>query len=241
MNNQSNLEIFRNASHMRTENARIENFFHLACQTRNYYQTKPGNLQHSTKDTSEKALQRALFFDTNKLFNENFMHVIEMELPIIPAKPKEGRRPCFDLIGKKINLDEYHLIEIKFSKNNNYSNSPILALAELIFYKYSILKYKSLFHKNNVYHTEQKNFWNEVNEDNIKIVILANEKYWDYWRNHKVGFDKFKQIYEKLLRFDIPEFTSVSNIDFKEQQIVKNTSYSPSLPPDFHWKLIKFV
>ena len=209
----------------------------------NIYPSKPGKFKEVIKDTSEKALQRAILFEEkSKLDNYPGIEVTwyDIELPVVLNT--NPRRKCIDLIGHDSN--RFVLCELKF---NNKIDSPISATRELLEYYRLIIKNAvkldeySIHHKNDIckkYSWE----WSSIVKTTPLLVIGANNKYWEIWRKK----DNFKndlmqiQLWSKEIDVEIVLYNINVKGSYFESQKISDKSYTPKLNDNDPWVKIKF-
>lgn len=200
------------------------------------YPTKPGKVSlENIKSTGETAYQRAIFLSkktTLKPVGEIAWN--DLELPVNFSSSR--RRRCVDLIGT-LNNETPVLCELKYSSASpiSNSNSPIYAVVELLIYYYLIkdnsegLDREKVFHK---YEQATSFKWSGFDNNSIFIVV-ANEKYWNYWKKRYKKQEDEIDSWLKNLPIKVRFFSS-DNLDFKEQ---KGTSekYTPSVLGKTEW------
>ena len=211
------------------------------------YPSSPGkpNLD-KISSTGETAFQRAIFNGRTTLAHYRRTYVapekitwIDLEIPVVLNK--NSRRRCLDLIGS---LDGIPLLcELKYSKNNSYSDHPLYAAIELLTYYYFIkCNYKKL-DQHEVHHHlgvlgEFK--WEKVIKNKFpELFVAANEKYWEYWFNKIDKNDLVKQVFDlgRKLDTNIRLFCTPTE-DFISQKGDK-VSYKPVVTSNL-WSKIKY-
>ena len=145
------------------------------------YTTKPGKASMEIKSVGETAFQRAIFLSRKSEINFNSKKNVfwkDLELPVILTD--SPRRNCVDLIGNIGN--QLVICELKFMKKTS-SDSPWYAVLELLIYYYIILENCNKLDDEEVYHENIKDRfkWKSILSPNPLLIVVANEKYWNYW------------------------------------------------------------
>lgn len=201
------------------------------------YHTKPGKLSlKNIKSTSETAYQRAIFLSKETTLNTlGKVTWNDLELPVVFSN--SPRRRCVDLIGK-LNNKTPVLCELKFTSSNSYysnSPSPIYAVVELLIYYYLIKDNCEELDKKEVFHKDEKVIsfkWSDFNSNSI-FIIVANEKYWDYWLKRYEKQKNEIRLWLKSLPLKVCFFSS-ADFNFKEQK-GNQEKYSPSVLEKTEW------
>ena len=156
------------------------------------------NLEHSpteystyvsTEEHAEKAFQRAIIALGFSILKDETISWIDIELP--KGEPDknttdngDGR---FDLIGETAD-GNYVLFELKFVCVSK-SSSPESTTAQLLRYRDSLVDYakrlKAVGQRFNL-HLNAKHQQLDLDKlvnNSMKLIVAANNKYWDSWRN----------------------------------------------------------
>ncbi len=187
--------------------------------------TNPGYYSTSIKSTTETAFQRAIILKECSVIDGETIEWLDIELPVDGHRKARGH--CLDLIGHSDS--GYVICELKFGENSA-TDDPNYAAAEIERYQNDIQSnYDDLDEGDNLHHKNGKHFcWKDVART-ARLIIAANEQYWEYW---------FKQRGAKLSE-DIKCYSlNVKTNWFKEQKGGCGT-YTPSLPEDCVWTLVK--
>lgn len=215
------------------------------------YLSNPGPIDLShIRDTSEKALQRALLLQTiegqNSVFNEEKIEWLDIELPVIITPC--SRRPSIDLIGRD-SQGTLVLCEVKF---NNGNDSPHKAEMEILGYLAEIFLHHEELDKNNIHHpnmTHSTFNWGELINTKPRVFIIANCGYWENWqrmfdKEWKKNTDKSKALANGMrikdnsiecYSIDIDKNYFKNQFDIKSK--TKEESYKPVLNV-FEWTKI---
>lgn len=189
--------------------------------------TNPGYYSTSIKSTTETAFQRAIILNELSVIDGETVEWLDIELPV--DRYRKARGHCLDLIGQS--KRGYVICELKFGKDSA-TDDPNFAADEIRRYQNDIqYNYEDLDEGDNLHHKNGKRFyWKDV-AGASSLIIAANEQYWEYW---------LKQRGAKLPE-DINCYSLNVKTDwFKEQK--KNIGgelYTPSLPEDCVWTLVK--
>lgn len=146
-----------------------------------YQFTCPGEFSNNVlKVKSEIGYQRELINSKESEINGEIVSWCDIEIPI--KYGKTPRRHCLDLIGH-VNGDKIVICELKYAnRNKKNSCNPLKAGAQILYYYFYILKnienfkVNSVFHKNSI--NPKKIKWDNA-QNNIVIIVAANELYWD--------------------------------------------------------------
>ena len=148
---------------------------------------KPEKFSTTIEATTEVALERAMF---NKLTTRGSeadkIEWLDMELPL----DNKGKNRL-DLIGRLQIKKKYVICEVKFGDMFSASNNPRDAADEVVRYFSTILNNKhnlsDCHHKEeNDDHIGGKPFnWEDINDNNTELIVVANAAYWAYWIGHR--------------------------------------------------------
>ena len=211
----------------------------------NEYPTKPklaniGNI----RDTGEKALQRAIVNGGFSLLDFKRSYVspekviwLDLELPV--SFNKNPRRMCVDLVGS---LDGIPVIcELKYFKKSK-PDHPLFAFVEILTY-WALIQYNhETLDKYQVHHTNMQSFKWEIFANNPfpKVIIAANQSYWNYWTQRLEINKILKIIWDWCLQLDTNvHLFSITDVDF-ELQKGNDANYQPQLS-DKVWTIIKSI
>jgi hypothetical protein len=176
------------------------------------------------KATTEVAFQRAIYNGISSKLNENTeVNWIDIEIPVVLGE--KGRRHCIDMIGTTSDKNNLVLCELKYSGKTKSEDSPTYAIFELLIYYYFLrCNFKNL-DSHNVYHKLEttKNFsWEGyLSSDIPKLVIAANNSYWEFWFGKKRinKSDLLKDVIEFEKEFGVKiELFETSNDEFRNQK-----------------------
>lgn len=186
-----------------------------------------------SKDVGEKAYQRAIFPERTQLGLLGEVTWNDLELPVVFNK--KSRRTSVDLIGKS-DTNVPVLCELKFATKTNYSNTPLYAVIELLFYYYLIQANHKELNNKEVFHKNGNRFdWSEFNQNSI-LIVAANKEYWEYWKGdyEKQKIDIKSWINSLTLKIQLFSF---DNINFKEQKETKGVDekYIPNVSGKTEW------
>ena len=154
------------------------------------------------KATTEVAFQRAIYNGRNtKLYENTEVNWIDIEIPVVLGG--KGRRHCIDMIGATSDKNNLVLCELKYSGKTKSEDSPTYAIFELLIYYYFVrCNFKNL-DSHSVYHkletTKNFNWKSFLSSDIPRLVIAANNSYWEFW------FEK-KKINKSDLLKEVKEF-----------------------------------
>ena len=176
------------------------------------------------KATTEVAFQRAIYNGRKTKLNEKTeVNWIDIEIPVVLGT--KGRRHCIDIIGATSDKKNLVLCELKYSGKTKSEDSPTYAIFELLIYYYFLrCNFKNLdSHK--VYHkletTENFSWEGYLSIDIPRLVIAANNSYWEFWFEKKKinKNDLLKEVngFEKEFGVEI-ELFETSNDDFINQK-----------------------
>ena len=154
----------------------VENFEHAAA---------PGEFAMSIRDIREKAYQRAFLNEVCSIqLNDQELCPIEwvdIEVPVVFNA--DARRPSVDLVG--IYQDRATLGELKFATAESHSNSPELALLEILIYIHFTRENIELLSAGQIQHANSRQDipWADFDFQTPTLMIIGNEQYWNYWLN----------------------------------------------------------
>ncbi|MHB8846464.1 MAG: hypothetical protein ACYC7L_17145 [Nitrospirota bacterium] len=166
------------------------------------YDTKPNKFKGSAEKLGETSLQRVIKERTiSHLSLPGSKAPVEVswadiELPVVFGPQK--RRPSVDLVG--IRGEKPFLCEVKYqSPTNRNPDSPLFAIAELIFYYY-VVKYCNAIELDvqDVHHNNKncKAFkWENISNF---LLILANDRYWHSWLEQNDMASQIKRLVDVL-------------------------------------------
>ncbi len=192
--------------------------------------TNPGYYHTSIKSTKETAFQRAIILNEFSVIDGETIEWLDIELPVDQYRKARGH--CLDLIGHSDS--GYVICELKFGRTSA-KNDPSHAAEQVKQYQTEILSnYDVLDEGGNLHHKNGNHFyWKDV-AGTSRLIIAANEQYWEYW---------LKEL--KKERKKLPEGVKCYSLNVKtdwfEEQKEKSGcgTYSPSLPEDCVWTLVK--
>lgn len=190
-------------------------------------ETNPGYYRTSIKSTTETAFQRAIILNEFSVIDGETIEWLDIELPV--DKHRKARGHCVDIIGHSDS--GYVICELKFGRNSA-TDDPNCAAAEINRYQNDVqINYGDLDEGDNLHHKNGKHFyWKDVAET-ARLIIAANEQYWEYWLKHR--------------RMKLPEGINCYSLNvhydwFREQKKKCGCGpYTPSLPEDCVWTLVK--
>lgn len=179
------------------------------------------------KSISETAFQRAIFNSETSIFgfadsNEKVVNWLDLELPVI-FKSKTPRRKCVDLVGKFNNKP--FICELKYMKESK-GDPPEYGLFELLIYFYLLSRKSEKLDEEKVYHkieNRDKFKWSDISKSKF-IILAANKRYWDNWKNKRNIFNLVVEA-QKKLGIEIHLFKT-EDVDFREQK-GNETFYRP--------------
>lgn len=191
----------------------------------------PGTPRKEIKDTSEKALQRAIWHSEFTILDNGKGNVkwIDFELPVNDSG--KARDNCIDLLGID-NSGNYVICEVKYSGKGKGHGDPSYASEEVKRYDDQIRQYGRLFklHKNNKRSTmfSLEHFLSSEH----RLLVVGDQRYWDIWGSKPTA----AQVNNKIEHYSI----SISNDEFIKQRISNGGSYyRPKMPPEGTvWHLI---
>lgn len=194
------------------------------------------------KATTEVAFQRAIYNGINSELNEHTeVNWIDIEIPVVLGE--KGRRHCIDMIGATSDKNNLVLCELKYSGKTKSEDSPTYAIFELLIYYYFLRCNFRNLDNHNVYHKLEttKNFsWESyLSSDIPKLVIAANNSYWEFWFGKKKinKSDLLKDVMEFEKEFGVKiELFETSNDEFRNQK-GDNIDYEPKVISNV-WKKI---
>lgn len=210
-------------------------------KSKSKYSSNPTKIKlDNVKATDEIAFQRAILnegkttlkLQSGKKYKVNWL---DGELPVIFGK--FARRECVDLIGKT--EQRMVICELKFMKKTAKSSSysPMYTLLQLLIYFYFVQRNYEKLDKQDIYHKNAKSGfkWKDFISKAPLLVVVANEKYWDYWIEAKRR-KKSKQIFVNWIKNLKSELKLKNNLflfktpdeNFKEQK-GQRERYKPSL------------
>jgi hypothetical protein len=207
------------------------------------YPSNPGKPSlENISATTEAAFQRAIFneketkLDYGKAEKE-VVKWLEIELPVVLNK--NSRRLCLDLIGA---LDGVPVIcELKYSYKSN-SDHPIYGIIELLVYYYYIhCNYEKLDKHDVHHHLVLNDFkWSVIVKNAFpKLLLVANEKYWNYWFNRENKNEFLKQVLELCKKLDVNINCFVAKDEDFHSQKGENEKYTPKLTSNT-WTKLKY-
>lgn len=192
----------------------------------------PGTTRKEIKDTSEKALQRAIWHSESTVLDHDKGTVkwIDFELPVNDSG--KARDNCIDLLGID-SSGNYVICEVKYSGKGKGHGDPSYASAEVKRYDDQIRQYGSLFklHKNNKRSTlfSLDHFLSSKH----RLLVVGDQRYWNIWGAKFAA----SPIIDEIEHYSI----SVSNDEFVKQRMSNGGGYyRPKMPPEgIVWHMIK--
>lgn len=173
---------------------------------------------------SETAFQRAIWLQEHSTIGMMKVKWLDIELPVNNSGKARGH--CVDLIGFDEKDKRYVLCELKFGKPKGHGSASY-AIQEIKQYHEEIKQH--YLHLHNHPQSSKEIDWRDVASERTKLIVAANDLYWDYWLKHQsVVFDDQVECYS----------LSIGKDHFKDQNPNKG-KYTPHIEPtQNNWKRI---
>ena len=179
-------------------------------------------------DSAERALQRAIILSSVSNLNGKEVEWLDIEIPVDYSGKPRGK--SIDLIGKDAD-GKYVLCEVKFRKKSSDNDNPEEAAKQL-------KRYHELIKENyDKIHGHKENGkavdWKEVASDRTRLVVAANNSYWENWDEKSINGWKFDTSNVELYSIAVDEF------EFEKQK-GNAKKYTPNMPSEAKtWSLIE--
>jgi len=166
---------------------------------------------------SENDINTYLFFNKNNAFTD--YKLIGYETPLVDDK--EGQLKI-DLLSLNVKDKRIGIIELK--QSNSPSNSPLLALIELLCYGIQLMKCKTNISKEMI----QKNgmFIEEHYFNITNLIIAAPEMYWNYWGYVDNNKNEIKDCFNKIIDIINPSIIEKTGSSFYLEFYKINSDFS---------------
>lgn len=187
-------------------------------------------VRYSTEisDSAERALQRAIILSSVSNLNGKEVEWLDIEIPVDYSGKPRGK--SIDLIGKDAD-GKYVLCEVKFRKKSSDNDTPEEAAKQL-------KRYHELIKENyDKIHGHKENGkavdWKEVASDRTRLVVAANNSYWENWDEKSINGWKFDTSNVELYSI------AVDGFEFEKQK-GNAKEYTPNMPSEAKtWSLIE--
>ena len=191
--------------------------------------TNPKDVSFEVSTTAETAFQRALFLQENCIIEGiGLVKWLDLELPV--DRERKARGHCIDLIGRSEDMSMV-ICELKFGKPGNgepdKAKNQIENYFEAVKVNYDKLDEGNALHHKNVLNAGHFK-WEEIASDSTKLIIAANDDYWDYWRQRR----EIPPLGIRCYRISVP-----TNCFKLQKELSGKERYTPTVQPS-KWRLV---